>query len=102
VFGDGFNAGAYAIDVEDPYMLYGMGYPGLLDLVVGLDVAGHEYSHLVISRNGNNGLVYQGESGALNESFADMFGTAIEFYTNLNLNWRRYLIVPAWAYDRHV
>lgn len=89
VFGFGFNAGAYAIDVENnPYMLYGMGYSGLMDIVVGLDVAGHEFSHLVISRNGNGGLIYQGESGALNESFADMFGTAIEFYTNLSPNWK--------------
>src|SRR5690606_27938945 len=28
-----------------------------------------------------------GESGALNESFADMFGAAVEFYVNDNPNW---------------
>lgn len=52
---------------------------------VGLDVAGHEYSHLMISRTAN--LNYEGESGALNESFADMFGAAIEFYSNITPNW---------------
>lgn len=55
--------------------------------LVSLDVAGHEFSHLIISRNGTGGLNYLNEAGALNESFADMFGAAIEFYTNLNPNW---------------
>jgi Zn-dependent metalloprotease len=43
-----------------------------------LDVCGHELTHAVI--NYSSGLIYQAESGALNESFADIFGTAIEFY----------------------
>jgi len=43
-----------------------------------LDVVGHEISHGVTQHSAN--LVYQGESGALNESFSDIFGTAIEFY----------------------
>lgn len=55
--------------------------------VVALDVTGHEFSHLMISRNGLEELNYVGESGALNESFADIFGTAIEFYINLSPNW---------------
>ena len=66
-------------------MVYGKGQ--ILKPVVALDVAGHEFSHLVISRNGSGGLNYLNESGALNESFADMFGTAIEFYVNLSPNW---------------
>jgi len=52
---------------------------------VGIDVAGHEYSHLMVSRTAN--LAYQAESGALNESFADMFGAAIEFYSGISPNW---------------
>jgi Zn-dependent metalloprotease len=43
-----------------------------------LDVCGHELTHAVV--NYTSGLIYQAESGALNESFADIFGTAIEFY----------------------
>lgn len=70
-------------------MVYGsglyQGQAGYFGPVVGIDVAGHEYSHLMVSRTAN--LAYQRESGALNESFADMFGTAIEFYSNVNPNW---------------
>jgi Zn-dependent metalloprotease len=50
-----------------------------------LDVVGHEFSHAVIEYTAN--LEYQGESGALNESFADIFGTAIEFYGATSPNW---------------
>ncbi|HTY88874.1 MAG TPA: M4 family metallopeptidase [Candidatus Acidoferrum sp.] len=43
-----------------------------------LDVCGHEYTHAVDQYTA--GLVYSGESGALNESFSDIFGTCIEFW----------------------
>lgn len=43
-----------------------------------LDVCGHELTHAVIQYTAN--LYYQNESGALNESFSDIFGTAIEYY----------------------
>lgn len=46
---------------------------------VSVDMVAHEYTHAVIWRTAN--LVYYGQSGALNESFADIFGTAVEFYT---------------------
>lgn len=46
--------------------------------LTSIDVAGHEFSHAVVTSTAD--LIYQGESGALNESFADIFGTAIEFY----------------------
>jgi len=73
------NAAAY----PDPYnvMVYGMGDGVQMAPVVGLDVMGHEFTHLVTSHNGNGGLDYEGESGALNEGFSDIFGTCIEFYT---------------------
>lgn len=67
-------------------MFYGNGGSDMHP-IVALDVAGHEFTHMVVNRNGNGGLDYQGESGALNESFADIFGTAIEFYVNDNPNW---------------
>ncbi len=41
-----------------------------------LDVAGHEYTHGVVRHSSN--LIYERESGALNESFADIFGTMTE------------------------
>jgi Zn-dependent metalloprotease len=41
-----------------------------------LDVVGHELTHGVISNECN--LIYQGQSGALNEHFADTFGLLIK------------------------
>ncbi len=57
-------------------MFYGNGSQAFKPLARGLDVAGHEMSHGVIQSTAN--LNYQGESGALNESFADIFGAMID------------------------
>jgi thermolysin len=43
-----------------------------------LDVVAHEYSHGVTDHY--SGLIYSFESGALNESFSDIMGTAVEFF----------------------
>ncbi len=50
-------------------------------LARGLDVATHELSHGVIQTTAN--LNYEGESGALNESFADIFAILAE-----DVNWQ--------------
>jgi len=42
-----------------------------------LDVCAHEFTHAVTEKTAN--LVYEYESGALNESFSDVFGVAVEF-----------------------
>ena len=79
-----------AFAMPSPYnvMCYGMGDGSFMKQVVALDVTGHEYSHMVVDNNGFGGLTYQAESGALNESFADIFGTCIEFYSRpSNANW---------------
>ena len=54
-------------------MLYGDG-DGVYfsSLAGGMDVAGHEMTHGVITNSAN--LTYQDESGAINESLADIFG----------------------------
>lgn len=57
-------------------MFYGNGGSTFKPLARGLDVGGHEMSHGVIEKTAN--LEYQGESGAMNESFADIFGAMIE------------------------
>lgn len=85
VSGDPNNAFAYPAPLN--IMVYGMGDGTNMGPVVGLDVTGHEFTHLVVNNNGNGGLTYQGESGALNESFADIFGTCIEFYSGVNPDW---------------
>jgi Zn-dependent metalloprotease/subtilisin family serine protease len=51
----------------------------------GIDVVGHEITHAVTERTA--GLVYENESGAINESISDIFGTLIEFYNNKNPDW---------------
>jgi bacillolysin len=57
-------------------MFYGNGDNAFKPLARGLDVAGHEMTHGVVQSTAN--LEYEGESGALNESFADIFGTMID------------------------
>jgi Zn-dependent metalloprotease len=46
------------------------------DFTQSLDVAGHEMSHGVVQYTAN--LVYSGQSGALNEHYADAMGIAIK------------------------
>ena len=84
-FGYPNNASAW----PSPYnfMTYGMGDGVGFKPLVGLDVEGHEFTHMVVANNGNGGLLYQGESGALNESFADIFGTCVEFHSGVNPDW---------------
>ena len=43
-----------------------------------LDVTGHEYSHAIAQNTAE--FVYEGESGALDESFADIFGVGCEMF----------------------
>lgn len=95
------NASAVASATKNT-LVYGLGNDTTADgttwnPVVGLDIVGHEFSHLVVAYRQNlfptlfhedNDLFYQGESGALNESFSDIFGTSIEFYTKPSIaNW---------------
>lgn len=42
----------------------------------GLDVVAHELTHAVTEHTAN--LEYQDESGALNESFSDIFGAMVD------------------------
>lgn len=49
------------------------------------DVVGHEITHGVVQQSAN--LIYYGESGALNESFADIFGESIENYATNTNDW---------------
>ncbi len=57
-------------------LFYGAGDQAFTNLAKGLDVAGHEMAHGVIQSTAN--LDYENESGALNESFADIFGRLID------------------------
>lgn len=70
-----------------PYncMVYGLGDGQTMGPVVGLDVMGHEFTHMVTDHNGYGGLNYQDESGALNESFSDMMGVSIRFFADSSI-----------------
>lgn len=50
------------------------------DFTLPLDVIGHELTHGVTGSEAN--LVYQGQSGALNESISDVFGSMVKQYKN--------------------
>jgi Zn-dependent metalloprotease len=71
-------------------MLYGqVPFDGRLkSLASSLDVVAHELFHGVTGRTAR--LVYQGETGALNESYSDIFGTIVSNRTNPDIaswNW---------------
>jgi Zn-dependent metalloprotease len=56
------------------------------DLAGALDVTAHEMTHGVIERSAN--LIYENQPGALNESFADVFGVLFEFWADpSSANW---------------
>jgi Zn-dependent metalloprotease len=61
---------------EAKQMIYGDGGKIFKPLAYGLDVVGHEFTHGVIDNTSN--LIYEGQSGALNESYADVFGALID------------------------
>ncbi|WP_421825690.1 M4 family metallopeptidase [Larkinella sp.] len=58
------------------FMVYGNGNTYCKPLAGGLDVAGHEMTHGVIDHTAN--LIYQDQSGAINESMADVFGAMVD------------------------
>ncbi len=66
-------------------MTYGDGSSGNSPFTA-LDIAGHEITHGLTTFTAN--LVYQDESGALNESFSDIFGVSVEFVARpSDANW---------------
>ena len=64
-------------------MTYGDGNNNATPLTA-IDIAGHEITHGLTNFTAN--LVYQAESGALNESFSDIFGNSIERYARPTQN----------------
>ncbi len=86
IFGTGagsFNRVHYGSNYANAFwdgtkMTYGDGNGTQYGPLVSLDVAGHEMSHGVTENTA--GLTYSGESGGLNESTSDIFGTMVEFY----------------------
>lgn len=84
-FGPNFSNAAWVNDKS--LMIYGAGDGAELnDFAKALDVAGHELTHGVTARTA--GLIYSDESGALNESYSDVFGKLVEYSSNPNADWK--------------
>lgn len=83
-FGRRFNNAAWVNDLG--VMIYGSG-DGVEfhDFTRALDVAAHELTHGITSRTAN--LTYAAESGALNESYSDVFGKLVAFRNSAGRDW---------------
>ncbi|QAA82166.1 T9SS type A sorting domain-containing protein [Aequorivita sp. H23M31] len=66
-------------------MTYGDGDGVNYGPLVSLDICGHEITHGVTEYSAN--LVYSYQSGALNESFSDIFGESIEKFASGTNDW---------------
>lgn len=78
---------------DDNFMAYGDGDGQFMtDLTKSLDVAGHEMTHGVTSQTSQ--LIYQSESGALNEAFSDFFGVVVAA--------RAHKTAPDWAIGKEI
>jgi len=53
--------------------------------LVDLNIVSHEVSHGFTEQNSN--LVYNGQSGGINEAFSDIAGEAAEYYSNGSVDW---------------
>ncbi|MEH7126547.1 M4 family metallopeptidase [Bacillus sp. JJ1532] len=72
-YGNNYNNASW----NGRWMTYGDGDGEFfISLSAGLDVAAHEMTHGVITHSAN--LVYRHQPGALNESFADIFGALVD------------------------
>jgi len=108
IFGTGagsFNRVHYGSNYVNAFwdgtkMTYGDGDGVNYGPLVSLDVAGHEMSHGVTENSAN--LTYSGESGGLNESTSDIFGTLVEFYANNANDPGDYLIGEEFDLKNHV
>ena len=87
---DNYYLNAYADDEDanssKAYLFFGVGnergYPQ-----VGLNTITHEYTHLVTAFRPNEKLVYQGESGAINEGYSDVMAEVAEYYITGSNDW---------------
>ncbi|MBO9520269.1 MAG: M4 family metallopeptidase [Nocardioidaceae bacterium] len=108
IFGNGtgsFNRVHYGKNYVNAFwdgtkMTYGDGDGVSYGPLTSLDVAGHEMSHGVTENTA--GLTYSGESGGLNESTSDIFGTLVEFFANNASDPGDYLIGERFDLKNHL
>jgi Zn-dependent metalloprotease len=82
-------------------MVYGDGDGELFErFTISVDVIGHELTHGVTQYEA--GLVYSGESGALNESFSDVFGIMVKQHVLKQTVDQSDWIIGAGLFTKHV
>ncbi len=64
---------------------YSIGNGSNLGPLTSLDIIGHEFTHAVGDYSAN--LIYSNQSGALDESFADIFGEMVEHFVEGSNDW---------------
>lgn len=78
------SASAYA-SWTGSVMHYSMGYGAYFGPLASLDIIGHEFTHAVVDYSAD--LIYSNQSGAINESFADIFGEMVEHHALGSNDW---------------
>lgn len=66
-------------------------FPNKSNEVLSLDIVAHEFTHGIIY-NSTGGLSYSGETGAIEEGLADIFGAIVQSYTEGFNHFRTYTI----------
>lgn len=87
---DSYYNNAYAKSPENApanaYMFFGVGNE-LGNPQVGLNTVTHEFTHMVTAYRPNGMLVYEGESGAINEGYSDVMAEVAEYYIKGSNDW---------------
>lgn len=103
-YANAFFNGSYLVFGEGDGEVFG-------DFTASLDIMAHEFGHALVALG--RGLTYQGQSGALNEHFADVFGSSVQQWAaQSQTDWRigeeimldgvsavRDMLHPGQAYD---
>jgi hypothetical protein len=106
-YANAFFNGSYLVFGEGDGEIFG-------DFTRALDITAHEMGHAIVSLGPK--LVYSGESGAMNEHLADVFGVTVQQWArNDQKDWRigeeilvdgasavRHMLNPGTAYDNDV
>jgi len=82
--GNGYENAFWVPSALPPRIVFGDGASYFYPLM-SLDVVSHEIAHGFT--NYNSELIYNGQSGGINEAFSDMAGEAAEFYLTSSNDW---------------
>ncbi|KAL8778334.1 MAG: hypothetical protein Q9213_007464 [Squamulea squamosa] len=72
----GWNVANAYFMFREKQMVFGHGNPKMFNFTGSYDVIGHELAHGIIQHS--SGMIYRGESGAINEHCSDVMGALLE------------------------